>query len=169
MIHLTTGNLLDSNCDALVNPVNTVGVMGKGLALQFKQAWPDNYAAYRRACEQGAVQLGKMFVFETGNAFAPRFIINFPSKGHWRSASRLEDIAAGLDDLRQVIDHYAITSIAIPPVGCGLGGLDWLVVLPMIEKAFAHMPEVEAFIFQPQTTFAGGKDAGDCRPGSLTR
>jgi O-acetyl-ADP-ribose deacetylase (regulator of RNase III) len=118
------GNLLDADADSLINTVNTVGVMGKGIALQFKQAYPGNFQAYEAACRHGEVRLGKMFTYETGLLGKPRLIINFPTKGHWRARSRLSDIKAGLVDLRQVIGERGIESIAVPPLGCGNGGLD---------------------------------------------
>jgi O-acetyl-ADP-ribose deacetylase (regulator of RNase III) len=135
MIHLTRGDLLKADVDALVNTVNTVGVMGKGVALQFRQAYPRNYEDYRRACEQGAVELGRMFVFDAGQLVHPRHIINFPTKRHWKSKSRLEDIEAGLVDLVRVIKELDIRSIAVPPLGAGSGGLNWSDVRPRIEKA----------------------------------
>src|SRR5690349_8544281 len=125
MIEHKAGDLLRADVEALVNTVNTVGIMGKGVALQFRQAYPDNYAAYRKACTHGEVQIGKMFVFATGYLTNPRLIINFPTKRDWRSKSRLEDIEAGLIDLVAVVRSERITSIAIPPLGCGNGGLQW--------------------------------------------
>lgn len=133
------GNLLDADVDALVNTVNTVGVMGKGIALQFKNAFPANFRAYEQACKQDQVRLGEMFVFDAGQLVSPRWIINFPTKGHWRSRSRLPDIAAGLDDLRRIITERRIHSIAIPPLGCGNGGLEWADVRPLIEEKLVDL------------------------------
>jgi O-acetyl-ADP-ribose deacetylase (regulator of RNase III) len=141
------GNLLEADVDALVNTVNTKGVMGKGIALQFKRAFPDNYKAYRAACEAGDVQLGRMFVTAEG-LISPRLIINFPTKGHWKSRSRLGDIEAGLQDLRRVVADYDIKSLALPPLGCGLGGLAWADVRPLIEAALGDLP-VDAIVFEP--------------------
>jgi len=152
MITLTCGNLLEAETEALVNTVNTVGVMGKGIALQFKRAFPENYKAYRRACEDEQVRLGEMFVFETGRLAPPRFIFNFPTKGHWRSRSKLDDIETGLDDLARVIRERGIRSIAVPPLGCGHGGLDWKDVRPRIETALADLDEVDVRLYEP----AGG-------------
>ena len=129
-----SGNLLEADVDALVNTVNTVGVMGKGIALQFKKAFPANFKAYERACKRGDVVLGSMFVFDNGQLTAPRWIINFPTKGHWRSGSRIADIEKGLDDLVSVIAERGITSIALPPLGCGNGGLSWVDVEPIIRR-----------------------------------
>lgn len=149
MITLTRGNLLEADTEALVNTVNTVGVMGKGIALQFKRAFPENYEAYRRACEQEQVQLGEMFVFETGRLDPPRYIINFPTKGHWRSKSKLDDIEAGLASLAAVIREREIHSIAVPPLGCGNGGLDWEDVRPRIEAALDGLEGVDVRLYEP--------------------
>ncbi len=149
MIEEGSGNLLTADVDALVNTVNTVGVMGKGIALQFKRAYPANFAAYRAACDRGEIRPGEMFVFDTAVRGRRRYVINFPTKRHWKSNSRLEDISAGLDDLVRVVREREITSIAIPALGCGNGGLDWEVVRPMIEEACARMPGVRAVVFSP--------------------
>ena len=135
MITYTTGNILEAETEALVNTVNCVGIMGKGIALQFKQAHPDNYAQYVRACEAGEVQPGRMLITQTGSILPPHYIINFPTKRHWRGKSRLEDIDAGLEALKQDIRRLGIRSIAIPPLGCGSGGLAWSDVRPRIEQA----------------------------------
>jgi O-acetyl-ADP-ribose deacetylase (regulator of RNase III) len=144
------GNLLDAAADALVNTVNTVGVMGKGIALQFKQAYPANYRTYEAACRRGDVSLGRMFVTETGVLGQPRLVVNFPTKSHWRARSRLGDIEAGLADLRRVITDYAITSIAVPPLGCGNGGLDWRDVRPLITKALGDLAGVRVMVYAPK-------------------
>ena len=149
MVEFITGNLLEADADAFVNTVNTKAVMGKGVALQFKRAFPANYKAYRAACAAGEVKLGRMFVFDTGRLERPRYIINFPTKDHWRSRSRLGDIEAGLQDLRRVLTELAIESVALPPLGCGLGGLDWTKVRPRIEAALADLP-MRALVFEPQ-------------------
>jgi O-acetyl-ADP-ribose deacetylase (regulator of RNase III) len=150
MITITRGDLLAAPAEALVNTVNTEGAMGKGVALQFRQAYPQMYKAYERACEAGEVQLGKMHVYDLGGlAGGPRWIINFPTKAHWRSRSRLDSIEAGLADLVEIIQRLNIHSIAIPPLGCGHGGLDWTDVRPRIEKAFESLPEVNAILFEP--------------------
>ena len=150
MIRLTKGDLLRAPAEALVNAVNTVGVMGKGIALQFKQAYPEMFRAYERACKAGEVKLGKMHVFDldaAGNK--PRWIINFPTKGHWRDASRLSDVEEGLKDLVATIQRLHIRSIAVPPLGCGLGGLNWDEVRARIEDALATVPEVSVLLFAP--------------------
>ena len=145
------GDLLEAEVDALVNTVNTVGVMGKGIALQFKNAFPDNYEAYRRACEEKTVRLGEMFVFETGTLGRPRWIINFPTKQHWRGRSRLRDIEAGLVALCATIREHEIKSIAVPPLGCGSGGLDWADVLPSILTRLDEI-DAEVWIYPPGGT-----------------
>lgn len=149
MIQLMHGNLLTADAEALVNTVNCAGYMGKGIALQFKKAFPANDDAYRAACALGDVQIGRMFVHVTGSALNPKFIINFPTKQHWRDKSRLEDIEAGLTALVAEVQRLDIQSIAVPPLGCGLGGLDWDDVRPRIEAAFASLPDVRVWLYAP--------------------
>ncbi|OYY65528.1 MAG: Appr-1-p processing protein [Burkholderiales bacterium 28-67-8] len=149
MIEFTSGDILKCEADALVNTVNCVGVMGRGIALQFKNMYPDNFKAYATACQREAVQPGRMFVYETGQLTPPRFIVNFPTKRHWRGKSRIEDIDAGLVDLVKVIRSKGIRSIAIPPLGSGLGGLDWNEVRPRIEHALAELTDVQVLVFEP--------------------
>jgi O-acetyl-ADP-ribose deacetylase (regulator of RNase III) len=149
MIEEGRGNLLTADTDALVNTVNTVGVMGKGIALQFKRAFPDNYAAYRAAYERGELEIGRVFVVDTGRLGHGRFILNFPTKRHWRSPSRLDDIRAGLDDLVRVVRQLEVRSVAVPALGAGNGGLDWRAVRPLIEAAAARMPDVRVVVFPP--------------------
>ena len=152
MIEIQQGNLLKANAEALVNTVNCVGVMGKGIALQFKQAYPDNFRQYAKACRAIEVMPGQMFVVSTGNLFNPRYIINFPTKRHWKGKSKIEDIQAGLTALIQEIKQLGITSIAIPPLGCGNGGLSWKTVKPLIESAFLELPNVQVLLYEPQGT-----------------
>lgn len=149
MIRLAHGDILRAEAEALVNTVNCVGVMGRGVALQFKKAYPANFKSYRAACDQGLVTPGAMHVYETGRLDSPRVIINFPTKRHWRAKSRLEDIEKGLVALVSVVRDRGLRSIAIPPLGCGLGGLDWHVVRPAIERAMAQLPDVEVLLFEP--------------------
>lgn len=149
MITFHQGNLLTAPVDALVNTVNTVGVMGKGIALMFKEAFPENFRAYAQACKAGEVATGRMFVHATGKLSGPRWIVNFPTKQHWRNPSRIEWIIAGLADLRRVIVESGIRSIAIPPLGCGNGGLDWRDVRPEIERALGELDGVEVMVFEP--------------------
>lgn len=149
MIELTHGNLLDAEADALVNTVNCVGVMGKGLALQFKQASPENFRAYERACRAGEVKPGHMLTVPTGKLTGPKYIVNFPTKRHWKGNSRIEDIDAGLHALVQEIQRLGIKSIAVPPLGCGNGGLRWEDVLPRIEAALGQLPGVRVLLYGP--------------------
>ena len=149
MIHYTTGNLLDADVDALVNTVNTVGVMGKGIALMFKERFPKNMAAYAKACKTGEVQTGRMFVTGTGELMGPRWIVNFPTKQHWRAKSQMQWITEGLADLRRFILEHQVTSIAIPPLGAGNGGLRWSDVKPHIELALGDLSGVDIFIYEP--------------------
>ena len=150
MIEYRVGNILQCHAEALVNTVNCVGVMGRGIALQFKKAFPANFDAYRKACKREEVQPGRMFVFDTGRLLPPRYIINFPTKRHWRGKSRIEDIEAGLEALVAVIRERDIGSIAIPPLGSGLGGLPWTEVRLRIESALAHLEDVQVFVYEPR-------------------
>jgi O-acetyl-ADP-ribose deacetylase (regulator of RNase III) len=150
MIEAGTGNLLASDAEALVNTVNTVGVMGKGIALQFKNAYPSNFKAYAAVCKRNEVVPGKMLVHDTGvMGSAARYIINFPTKRHWKGKSRIEDIEAGLVDLVCVLREYDIQSVAVPPLGCGNGGLDWGVVEPMIRSALEQVSNVRVILHAP--------------------
>ena len=149
MIEYKTGDILTEDSEALVNTVNCVGIMGRGVALQFKNAFPKNFKAYAAACSRNEVQPGRMFVFETGQLTNPRYIINFPTKRHWRGKSRMEDIDAGLEALKEEIRSRGIRSIALPPLGSGLGGLEWKQVRPRIERALGHLDTVRVVIFQP--------------------
>jgi O-acetyl-ADP-ribose deacetylase (regulator of RNase III) len=150
MITDVHGDLLNDASEAIVNTVNTEGVMGKGIALQFKQRFPANYNAYRAACKRGEVRLGSMFVVDTGMLDGPRHIINFPTKGHWRDRSVVGDVEAGLQDLVKVIRELGITSIALPPLGCGNGGLQWSVVRPLIVQALADVRDLNVRLYGPE-------------------
>ncbi|APO93825.1 type II toxin-antitoxin system antitoxin DNA ADP-ribosyl glycohydrolase DarG [Xanthomonas vesicatoria] len=151
MINITRGNLLKAKTQALVNTVNTEGVMGKGIALQFKQAFPSMYRDYNSAAKAGGIVLGKMHIVDLGAlAEGPQWIINFPTKKHWKSKSRIADIEAGLVDLVATIRRLAIRSIAVPPLGCGYGGLDWTQVKPLIEAAFSELPDVDVQLYSPE-------------------
>ena len=150
-VEIAKGDLLEQRVDAIVNTVNTVGVMGKGIALQFRRKWPANYKAYEEACKRNEVVPCKMFVFDNGGLVEPKYIINFPTKRHWRQPSRLSDIKCGLEDLITQIKTLKIKSIAIPPLGCGNGGLDWSEVRPLIEASFKDLPDVNVKLFAPAT------------------
>jgi O-acetyl-ADP-ribose deacetylase (regulator of RNase III) len=153
MIKNTRGNLLAAPAEALVNTVNTKGIMGKGIALQFRQAFPQMFKDYERACKYERVTLGTMDVHDLGGlAGGPRWIINFPTKGHWKTKSRMEDVESGLEDLIAKIRKLGIKSIAVPPLGCGNGGLPWNEVRPLIEAAFSQVPEVEVLLYAPVET-----------------
>lgn len=156
MIEYKRGDILKEDAEALVNTVNCVGVMGRGVALQFKKAFPENFKAYAAACRRNEVQPGKMFVFETGQ-FNPRYIINFPTKRHWRAKSRMEDIKSGLDALVETIREYEIRSVALPPLGSGLGGLEWEDVREQIESALAKLTDVQTVVFEPDGAPASEK------------
>lgn len=150
MIEYTSGNILFADVEALVNTVNCVGIMGRGIALQFRNGFPENFKAYEAACQRQEVQPGRMFVYATGELGNPKYIINFPTKRHWRGKSRIEDIDSGLLDLQAVIRRLNIRSIAIPPLGSGLGGLDWNDVKPRIHEAMQALPEVAVHVYEPK-------------------
>lgn len=149
-IKYTHGDLLkQDDIDAIVNTVNCVGVMGKGIALQFKNKWPANFVQYQIECKVGNVRPGRMLVHDSGGLMKPNYIVNFPTKDHWRGASKIEFIRDGLVDLIAQVRKLGIRSIAVPPLGCGNGGLAWDEVKPLIESAFSQLPEVEVRLFEP--------------------
>ena len=150
MIRFKTGDILAEDAEALVNTVNCVGIMGRGIALQFKKAFPENFRAYAEACKRDQVQPGRMFLFETLELTNPRYIINFPTKRHWRGNSRIEDIEAGLEALQEVIRELGIRSIAVPPLGSGLGGLEWSAVRARIEDALRGFDDLQVVVFEPK-------------------
>ena len=153
MISFTQGNLLEADVEAVVNTVNTVGIMGKGIALMFKDKFPANFAAYAQACEHEEVRIGKMFVTENRQLFGPKWIINFPTKTHWRARTKIEWIEEGLEDLVRVIREKNVHSIAVPPLGCGNGGLDWVDVQPLIVDALRDIESLEVIVFEPTTKY----------------
>lgn len=157
MICIKEGNLLKAEAEALVNTVNTVGVMGKGIALQFREAYPENYKAYKSACNKGDVQIGKMYIYFTNQLDNPKYIINFPTKNHWREKSKLSDLELGLIDLKNIIKKYEIKSIAIPPLGCGSGGLNWKDVKKLITRELQVLENTEILLFEPK----GSPDVDD--------
>lgn len=149
MIEYVHGDILADESAALVNTVNCVGVMGRGIALQFKKAFPENFKCYEQACRNNLVVPGKMFVYDTGKLMGPRWIINFPTKRHWRGASKIEDIESGLVDLSNQIKALDIRSISIPPLGCGLGGLDWRIVKQLIADRLTGLDGVAIRVHEP--------------------
>lgn len=154
MIEYKTGDMLREDVEALVNTVNCVGVMGRGIALQFRKAFPDNFKAYEAACRHEEVAPGRMFVFATGWMTNPKYIINFPTKRHWKGKSRIEDIDSGLKALHAEVQQRGIRSIAIPPLGSGLGGLDWLDVKPRVERAMSDLNDVRVIVYEPSDAVA---------------
>ncbi|MGO1118119.1 type II toxin-antitoxin system antitoxin DNA ADP-ribosyl glycohydrolase DarG [Rhodovibrionaceae bacterium A322] len=146
------GNLFSEPTEAIVNTVNCVGVMGKGVALEFKKRWPENFEQYRIACEEKRLKPGKMFVFENRDMFTengPKFLINFPTKDHWRSKSKVEYISDGLDDFIDQLRNHQIKSVALPPLGCGNGGLEWKVVKPLIESKLSAVEGIDFIVLEP--------------------
>jgi O-acetyl-ADP-ribose deacetylase (regulator of RNase III) len=167
MIERGEGNLLNADVEALVNAVNCMGVMGKGIALQFKMAFPENFEQYKQVCAAGNVHLGEVLVIPTGRKDRPAYIMNFPTKYHWRDRSSLDSIETGLRSLINAVKRLRVNSIAVPALGCGLGGLDWSDVRPLIEEAFAQVPAVRVLLFEPgsgprtgtvQSSRAGSKE-----------
>lgn len=149
MIEYKKGNIFETDAEAIVNTVNCVGIMGRGIALQFKKRFPQNYKFYEAACKKQEVRPGKMLVFNTGEIVNPRFIINFPTKRHWRGNSRIEDIESGLAALKDVIVQNGIKSVALPPLGCGLGGLEWNIVKAKMEAILQDLEDVRICVFEP--------------------
>jgi len=160
MIEFKSGNILKEQVEALVNTVNCVGVMGRGIALQFKRAYPQNFKEYSAACKYKEVNPGQMFIVKVSDLINPKYIVNFPTKRHWKGPSRIEDIEAGLEALAIEIKRLGISSIAIPPLGCGLGGLDWSVVKPKIEIALGDIDNLKVVIFEP----SGAPEADVMKP-----
>jgi O-acetyl-ADP-ribose deacetylase (regulator of RNase III) len=148
MITFTQGNLLEARAEALVNTVNTVGVMGKGIALMFKERFDENFRRYAAACKAKEVQTGKMFVTPVHELDGPRWIVNFPTKQHWRAPSRMEWVVEGLQDLRRFLAEQQVKSIAIPPLGAGNGGLEWADVREQIERALGDL-DIDILVFEP--------------------
>lgn len=167
MIEFKTGDILKADVEALVNTVNCVGIMGRGIALQFKNDFPENFKAYEAACAREEVQPGRMFVFETRTLTNPKLIINFPTKRHWRGKSRIEDIDSGLTALVDEIRRRGICSIAIPPLGSGLGGLDWADVRPRIVEALRGLDDLNVIIFEPNSAPVAtrSREVPDMTPG----
>jgi O-acetyl-ADP-ribose deacetylase (regulator of RNase III) len=168
MIELRHGDILNADVEALVNTVNCVGIMGRGIALQFRKAFPENFTAYEAACKRGEVRPGMMLVHDLHLLQNPRYVINFPTKRHWKGKSRMEYIKSGLHALVTEVNRRGIHSLAIPPLGCGLGGLDWEEVRPMIENAFRGLAEVRVLLYEPKGAPAAEKMIKDTKAPSMT-
>lgn len=153
MIEFRVGNIVKDRSDALVNTVNSVGVMGKGVALAFKKAFPENFVAYKHATEDGKIRPGGVFAFENPPRYRTRWILNLATKDHWRGRSRVEWIERGLTELREHLVAYGIRSVAVPPLGCGHGGLDWLIVRPLIVDALSALPNLAVVIYEPSKAY----------------
>lgn len=149
MLELVRGDILKADAEALVNTVNCVGVMGRGIALQFRKAFPENFRIYKSACGKKKIHPGTMLVYDLNRFHNPKYVVNFPTKRHWKGKSKIEDIESGLIALVNEVRERNIHSIAIPPLGCGLGGLSWRQVRPMIEMVFAELPDVRVLLYEP--------------------
>ena len=170
MIQFEEGDILHADAEALVNTVNCVGIMGRGIALQFRKEFPENYKAYKAVCNRKELHPGMMLVFDLNRFENPRYVINFPTKRHWRGKSRVEDIQSGLAALVEEVRRRSIESVAVPPLGCGLGGLDWGQVRPLIEEAFRTLPDVRVLVYEPAGAplaeqMAKTKEAPNMTPG----
>lgn len=153
-IEYKSGDMFDEPAEAIVNTVNCVGVMGKGVALEFKRRWPDNFRAYKRLCDTGKMSPGKMFIFQIGDLLQKadrQFLINFPTKQHWKAKSKIEYVEHGLEDFVHQVRDLGIKSVAMPPLGCGNGGLDWNDVRPLIEEKLSSLPDVKFIVFTPSS------------------
>lgn len=150
MITYQTGNILHDQADAIINTVNTVGVMGKGLALQFKKAYPDNFKQYKKACDEHSLTTGKVLSVSLNSISAPYYVINFPTKAHWKEKSKLVYIEQGLESLKAEVQRLGLKSVAIPALGSGLGGLPWQQVEQLIQRSLATEADVEWRVYPPQ-------------------
>lgn len=153
-ITFKNGNLFNEDADAIVNTVNCVGVMGKGVALEFKKRWPKNYVAYREQCEANALEPGKLYIHDNRDLLdstGPNYLINFPTKKHWRSKSKIEYIEKGLETLCHTLPQYNIKRVAMPPLGCGNGGLSWPLVKQLIEEKLSGVPDIEFVIMEDRS------------------
>lgn len=150
MIKLKQDDIFQADAEALVNAVNCVGIMGRGIALQFREAFPENYKAYKALCDRKQLRPGMIFTHDLNRRQNPRYIINFPTKRHWKGKSRIEDIESGLGALVEEVRNRHIQTVAVPALGCGLGGLEWSDVRPMIEKALGRLPTVHVLLYEPK-------------------
>jgi O-acetyl-ADP-ribose deacetylase (regulator of RNase III) len=152
-MEFTQGNLLEADVEAVVNTVNTVGVMGKGIALMFKERFPENYEEYRKACKAGKVNTGELFITHSPELGGPQWVVNFPTKENWRNPTKMEWVESGLVKLREFIQDEKVRSIALPPLGCGNGGLSWPDVRPKIEAALGDLEGVRVVVFEPTAKY----------------
>lgn len=168
MIELRRGDILKADADAVVNTVNCVGVMGRGIALQFKKAFPDVHRAYVAACKRGEVEPGRVQTFDLNRFERPHYVINFPTKKHWRGKSKMEYIEEGLDALVEEVSRLGVPTVAIPPLGCGLGGLEWHEVRSRIERAFEALPYVQVLLYEPKGAPSPAQMAKDEQAPNMT-
>ena len=168
MIELKQGDILAANAEAMVNTVNCVGIMGRGIALQFRKAFPENFKAYKALCDRKELEPGKVYVFDLNRLENPRYVINFPTKKHWKSKSHLEYIESGLGALIEELRGRDIRSVAMPPLGCGLGGLQWEDVRQQIEEAFRELPDVRVLLYEPKGAPVAEKMVKEKKPPRMT-
>jgi O-acetyl-ADP-ribose deacetylase (regulator of RNase III) len=168
MIELTKGDILKAKADVLVNTMNCVGFMGRGIALQFGKAFPEVLKAYESACRRGEIQPGKVQSYDLNRFDQPHYVINVPTKRHWRGKSRMEDVEAGIAALVAEVRRLGVTSVAVPPLGCGLGGLDWNEVRPRIEQAFETIPNVRVLLYEPKGAPSAEEMAKDQKTPNMT-
>jgi len=163
-----TGDILHSDVDAMVNTVNCVGILGRGIALQFRKAFPDYYRAYQEACKRNELHTGMVLTYKLNRLTKPCYVISFPTKEHWKGKSKIEYIESGLRSLVAEVKLLGIQSIAVPPLGCGLGGLQWSVVRPIIEAAFDELPDVCVTLYAPSGAPESDATVKDSRPPTMT-
>lgn len=149
MISFVRGNLFQADVEALINTVNTVGVMGKGIALQFSRSYPEIVKPYELACKSGELTIGQVQTIPLSVFNGPKYIINFPTKKHWKDVSKLEYVDQGLASLVAEIQRLNIKSVAVPPLGCGLGGLRWADVKSRIESVLGTLNDVRVLVYEP--------------------
>jgi O-acetyl-ADP-ribose deacetylase (regulator of RNase III) len=168
MITYQTGNILHDQADAIINTVNTVGVMGKGLALQFKKAFPNNFKVYKKACDDKTLVTGQVLSVSLESMNAPFYIINFPTKDHWKGKSKLEYIEQGLESLKAEVKRLDLKSVAIPALGSGLGGLSWQEVDQLIQTSLAELPDVQWHVYPPQAAPKAGSMPNNTKRPKMT-
>jgi len=150
MIRIVDGNIFEADTQGIVNPVNCVGVMGAGLAKRFANFYPEMEAEYKTACNEGKLAPGKIFVWVIDTYDELLYIFNLPTKEHWKDPSKMEYIRKGIAELIRTMDKHEVHSVAIPALGCGLGGLNWDDVSKEIVKQFQRKPDKTVWLYPPR-------------------